>query len=110
VVHGPVKRLRSPLWHYTYDSLRDHIETLNRFSTITAQQRFVQGDAFLWIDLVTRPLLRFLRGYLLRGGFLDGSRGFIIAVLSAYGAFVKYAKLWELAGKRKGELRELPET
>ena len=44
VVNGPVKRLRNPIWHYTYDDIRDHLETLNRFSTITAQQRFVQGD------------------------------------------------------------------
>ena len=90
--------------------MREHIETLNRFSTITAQQRFVQGDTFRWTDILFRPLFRFLKGYLLKRGFMDGAHGFIIAVLSAYGAFVKYAKLWELHGQRRGEFREMPET
>jgi len=106
---GPVKRLRNPIWHYTYDDIHDHLETLNRFSTITAQQRFVQGSPFRWCDLLLRPGLRFLKGYLLRRGFLDGSHGFIIATFGAYGAFMKYAKLWELVRRQQARFSELPE-
>jgi len=29
-------------------------------------------------------------------GFRDGIRGLIIAFFTAYGVFLKYAKLWEL--------------
>jgi hypothetical protein len=29
-------------------------------------------------------------------GFLDGMPGFVIAVVSSYYVFLKYAKLWEL--------------
>lgn len=96
VVTGPVKRLRNPLYHYTYDDIEDHVVTLNRFSTITAQQKFVAGGQFHWHDLLLRPPLRFLKGYVLRGGFLDGTHGFLIAMLAAMGAALKYAKLWEL--------------
>jgi glycosyltransferase involved in cell wall biosynthesis len=96
IVNGPVKRLKSPLWHYTYDDVDDHLATLNRFSTITAQQKFMANAPFRWRDLLFRPALRFLKGYILRGGFLDGSHGFVIALLAAYGAAVKYIKLWEL--------------
>lgn len=109
VVRGPVKRLRNPIWHYTYDDLADHINTLNRFSTITAQQRFVQGCRFHWVDMLTHPIFRFLKGYLLRGGFRDGRHGLAIALMSSYGAFLKYAKQWELCLKHKTYFKELPD-
>lgn len=96
VVNGPVKRLRHPLWHYTYDDVEDHVATLHRFSTITAQQKFVSGARFHLTDLLFRPPFRFFKGYILRAGFLDGMPGLIIALLAMYGAYLKYIKLWEL--------------
>jgi glycosyltransferase involved in cell wall biosynthesis len=108
VVSGPVKRLHSAIWHYTYDDLRDHLDTLNRFSSITAQQKFIQGGRFRWCDLLLRPPLRFMRGYLMRAGFLDGTHGFIIALASAYGAYMKYAKLWELTLRERKPFQDLP--
>ncbi len=108
VVNGPVKRLKNCIWHYTYDDVRDHIETLNRFSTITAQQKFVSETPFHWYDLLFRPVFRFLKGYVLRAGFLDGSHGFIIALISSFGAFIKYAKLWELVVRQRDGFKELP--
>ena len=96
VVDGPVKTLRAPLYHFTYDNLADHIHTINRFSSITANEKFHRGDVFRWRDLFFRPPFRFFKSYILKSGLLDGRQGFIIAVLSAFGVFVKYAKLLEL--------------
>lgn len=108
-IQGPVKRLRNPVYHYTYDDIRDQNETLNRFSTITAQQKYVKDLSFRWVDLLFRPVFRFLKGYILRLGFLDGMPGFIIAVTNGYGAFLKYAKLWELHERQKKGFSELPQ-
>ncbi|MCX7818473.1 MAG: glycosyltransferase family 2 protein [Kiritimatiellae bacterium] len=108
VVTGPVKRLRNPLYHYTYDDIEDHVATLNRFSTITAQQKFVAGDRFHWHDLLLRPPLRFIKGYILRAGFLDGTHGLLIALLAAMGAALKYAKLWELHRQARLQGRAAP--
>lgn len=102
VVDGPVKTMRGHLYHYTYDDIRDHLETINRFSTITAQEKFRQGEAFWWSDILIRPLLRFVKAYLLRAGFLDGPQGLIIATVTAYGVFMKYAKMWELKQQAAG--------
>jgi len=109
VVHGPVKRLKNPIWHYTYDDIADQITTLNRFSTITAQQKHMNGIRHPLFHMLTRPALRFLRGYILRLGFLDGTRGFSIASAAAYGAFLKYAKCWELEQKSRDDYRDLPD-
>lgn len=95
-VDGPVKTLRSPLYHFTYDDITDHIETLNRFSSISAREKFAHGEKFRWTDLIFRPPWRFFKSYILKRGFLDGWQGFIIARMSSYGVFIKYAKLMEL--------------
>lgn len=96
IVNGQVKTLNGHLRHYTYDDIRDHMDTVNRFSTITAQEKFRQGERFRWFDLLFRPAHRFIKAYLLRLGFMDGTQGFLIAMISTYGVFAKYAKIWEL--------------
>jgi glycosyltransferase involved in cell wall biosynthesis len=110
VVNGPVKRLTHPLWHYTYDDVADHLATINRFSSITARQRYVQNSPFRWHDLIFRPILRFFKGYLMRRGFMDGAHGFVIAILCAYGVFVKYAKQWEMEQRNRKDFRGLPQA
>lgn len=107
-VNGPVKRLSAPIYHYTYDDIHDHLDTINRFSTITARQRFTQENPLLWSDLLLRPFLRFLKGYVLKRGFMDGMHGLVIAILNSYGVFVKYAKLWELAKRRHSSFQQFP--
>lgn len=107
-VNGGVKTLRGKLYHYTYDGLHDHLETMNRFSSITAQEKFRIHSSFRWSDFLLRPPFRFLKAYLLRGGFLDGRRGFLIALISAFGVCMKYAKLWELEHQKRRQDRARP--
>ncbi len=96
LVTGPIKRLKGCLFHYTYDDLFDQIATQNRFSTISSESLYNEPRRFSGFDLVFRPMFRFFKGYILKRGFMDGFRGFIIANLIAIGVFFKYAKLWEL--------------
>jgi len=100
-VDGPIQTLQFPLYHFTYDDMADHIHTLNRFSSISAGEKFTHGEKFHWRDILFRPPWRFLKSYFLKRGFLDGQQGFIIALMSSYGVFIKYAKLMELWIQRK---------
>ncbi|MBI2439867.1 MAG: glycosyltransferase family 2 protein [Lentisphaerae bacterium] len=95
VVEGPVKRLSGCLHHYTYDDIADQVLTMNRFSTIAAAGLHEERPSFFGSDLLFRPAYRFFKGYILKRGFLDGYRGFIIALLNSISVFLKYAKLWE---------------
>ena len=106
LVQGVVKRLRGPIWHYTYKDLFDHLNTMNRFSSISARSKHEQGDRFRWRDFLFRPIWRFAKGYFVKVGVLDGLRGFVIASVSAFGVSMKYAKLWELQW-REGPAKEL---
>lgn len=94
---------RGNLEHYTYRSIADHLQQMNRFTQVGAEKLYEQGKRRAFLDMLFRPPWRFVHMYLLRRGFLDGKAGFVVAVLHAYAGFLKYAKLWELVRKgRKG--------
>lgn len=95
-VSGRVKRLRNPLYHYTYTDISNQMSTLNRFTSISADGKHKAGRAYRLSDLVFRPFFRFIRCYILKRGFLDGVPGLVVASFSSFGVFVKYAKLWEV--------------
>ena len=53
------------------------------------------------LRMAGHPPLAFLRNYVARGGFRDGTVGFIISAMNAYYVFLKFAKLWELQRRRR---------
>jgi glycosyltransferase involved in cell wall biosynthesis len=95
-VDGPVERLRGELQHYSFRDLSDQIDRIQLHSGQAARALAADGRRARLRDLVLRPPARFLRGYFLKLGFLDGAAGFVIACAIAYSVFLKYAKLWEL--------------
>jgi hypothetical protein len=46
--------------------------------------------------LFLSPLVRFVKFYLLRRGFLDGVPGLVHIAIGCFNSFAKYAKLMEL--------------
>ncbi len=95
IVDGRVKYLKTPLFHYTYTDITNQLATINRFSSISAVGKHKSRRRVRLVDLTIRPILRFLRCYILKRGFLDGIPGLIIAAFTAVSVFSKYAKLWE---------------
>jgi len=93
VVDGPIGRLKSPILHFSYRDVADHVATINRFSTRGAAQ--VEASRFVAIQMFTHPLWRFFNFYILRGGFLEGGRGLYAAMSAAFYVFLKYAKIYE---------------
>ena len=94
-VAGGTARLDGDLEHFSYRDISDQLERIQRFSTDGAAALHADGRKFRMWDLCLRPPLRFLRSYLLKRGFLDGTAGFFIAVATGFHVFLKYAKLWE---------------
>lgn len=93
-VKGAVRRLGGELRHEPYRSFADHLQTIDRYTTITAEQMQREGRRARWLDVVVRPPARFWVFYVLRRGFLDGWRGLLLAYLAAHYVRLKYAKLW----------------
>lgn len=108
IVEGPVGRLSSPLHHFTYSGIADHVARINRFSDLGAQKLYAKGKRCRLGHLLLWPAGRFLRSYVLKLGVLDGFPGFVIAVLNGYSMFLRYAKLREIW--KKGErIEPLPD-
>lgn len=94
-VDGPVGRLTTALVHHSYRDVSDFLRRADRYSTLAAEEWARSGQPFRPHQLLTAPLGRFLSMYVLHRGFLDGWRGFLLAVLYAYYVFVRSAKIWE---------------
>ena len=95
-VRGRVERLPGEFAHWSYRDLADQVERSQEFSRLQAAAMHAAGRHARTRDLWLRPPARFLRAYLLKQGFRDGVPGFVIAVVTAFYVFLKYAKLWEI--------------
>ncbi|MFN7918601.1 MAG: glycosyltransferase family 2 protein [Bryobacteraceae bacterium] len=91
-VTGTVGSLESNLLHFTCDSLAEHLRTMDRYTTLAAEQLIDQKIAVSWHMLVFDPLWTFFRTYFLKQGFRDGVEGLCIAYMAAFYNFLKYAK------------------
>ncbi len=100
VLDGRCAFLTHDLWHLPYRSLSEHLETIDRYTTIMATGLHARGQRATVADLVLRPWAHFLKGYVLKRGFLDGWRGLLLAQLGANYVRLRYAKL--LALQRAG--------
>jgi glycosyltransferase involved in cell wall biosynthesis len=89
--------LKHPLLHAPYASVDQYFEKLDRYSRWWADDRFERGERASALKVVTRPPLRFLTMYVLKGGFLDGAAGAVLACMAAASVFAKYAKLWGMS-------------
>jgi len=96
LVDGQVRRLKNHLEHYTYRNIADHIERINRFTSISSGELMKAGRRWRFSDVLLRPAARFVHSYILQRGFMEGFAGFHVAFTSAVYVFLKYAKLWEL--------------
>jgi glycosyltransferase involved in cell wall biosynthesis len=95
LVKGHVGALAEPILHQSYRGLEDFVARSNRYSTLAAHQIVSRGGRAGLAELALRPLGRFLSMYVLHAGFLDGWRGFVLAVLYANYVFLRTAKAWE---------------
>ena len=91
-VDGRVGHLRSNLLHFTCDSLSEHLRTMDRYTTLAAEQLVSQGGKIGWSKLLLDPPWTFFKTYVVDRGFLDGAEGLAIAYMAALYNFLKYAK------------------
>jgi glycosyltransferase involved in cell wall biosynthesis len=91
--------LRNPLIHYSYSNLDQYFSKFNNYTSRLAQEEYEKGIRvnrwnFLMLFII-KPLIWFLRKYILGRGFQDGRKGFFISFSSSLVIFFTYAKLRE---------------
>jgi len=97
-VHAPIKIqdpgvFRGRIIHYSVSDMSSWVNKINRYSSWKAQDKCERGVRLPLLHLVFRPPIRFTKDFILRRGFLDGWRGFLIASMSAFAELIMSAKL-----------------
>ena len=99
-VQGTVKELKGDILHFSYRSMADHLRTINSFTDVAAGEKLKKGVRFPLLRMIVHPPFKFLKMYILKQGFREGTAGFIVAVMGTFYVFLKYAKLWEMQERR----------
>ena len=91
---GPVGRLTHDLRHFAYRDVSHHITTIDRYTTLAAEQMLADGRQVSAFDILVHPPAAFLRNYILKRGWMAGAPGLIISALNSYYVLVKLTKAW----------------
>jgi glycosyltransferase involved in cell wall biosynthesis len=101
VADGPVERLSGDLMHASAESIDAYIAKQNRYTTLQAQALHARGERAKAAQLALSPLVRFVRYYVVKRGFLDGAPGFAHIAIGAFASFLKYVKLRALESEER---------
>jgi glycosyltransferase involved in cell wall biosynthesis len=96
-----VTRVKGDIYHWYCSSFEEHINKVNRFSTIMAGEYFKKGRKAGFWTAVVHKWWRFIRTYFIGAGFLDGFQGHSACSISAYASFLKYVKLQKMNADAK---------
>jgi glycosyltransferase involved in cell wall biosynthesis len=94
-IKGDTDHFKSPLEHYSFPNQRSHIAKNIEYAGHACDGLKAHHRQAGVSDLTLRPLWKFIDGYFLKCGFLDGAAGFFIAIHSAYATFLRYTYLYE---------------
>ncbi len=101
ITTGKIGFLKNKLYHNTYRSFDHHMEKLNRYAFLQAQDYDKKTGNLTAYHFVLKPMFRFFKHYLIQGGFRDGKVGLIIAYNHSYSVFMRYVRLWLLRRNQK---------
>ena len=88
-----VGALDGELMHYPYEDLPHQVVKIAKYSKWAAEDMHARGRRASVADVLLRPAWRFMRDYFVFSGWRDGRAGFIVATVSAFSVFCKYACL-----------------
>jgi glycosyltransferase involved in cell wall biosynthesis len=93
--------LKGNILHYSFYTVAQHLDQINKFSDIKARADFNRGKRSGILKIVFIPAFKFFRNYVLRLGFMDGYYGYVICRNSAFSAYLRYIKLKQLNDTKK---------
>jgi hypothetical protein len=93
----PVVRLTGDLLHDSAESLARYMEKQDRYTTLQAEQMLAAGRHPGVFQMLLSPVVRFVKFYFVRLGFLDGIPGLVHIAIGCKNSFEKYAKARRMA-------------
>ncbi|MCP4929857.1 MAG: hypothetical protein GY918_12450 [Gammaproteobacteria bacterium] len=104
---GETITLKGRLLHFTHRDYGHAMHKNAEYAWLGSQKYFRKGKrCHSLVSALLRSIWTFILIYMLRGGFLDGSVGFLTAVNYTQNNFNKYAGLWTLTRMEKLKNRQ----
>jgi glycosyltransferase involved in cell wall biosynthesis len=97
---GEVGTLGGDLLHDSAETLERYLAKQDRYTTLAAQEALAAGKRAGVARLLLSPLVRFIKFYLVRLGFLDGWPGLVHILIGCRNSYTKYAKMRALQGRQ----------
>ena len=100
LVSVPIETLREPFRHETYRDLEEVLRKVDHYSSAGAAMAARNGRRGGVAQALAHGLWSFVRTYFIKGGWLDGAEGLMLALSNAETSYYKYVKLWLLLKQR----------
>tara|TARA_B100001250_G_scaffold86265_1_gene71363 strand:- start:305 stop:1087 length:783 start_codon:yes stop_codon:yes gene_type:complete len=96
LVEGDIKTIELKIIHNGMPNISKQLGNLNRYSRYEADEMLKKGEKFMFSKWIVGSIAIFFKKYFFQFGFLDGWRGFLLAIYTAFYFFISYAKFLEL--------------
>ena len=101
-VKGKSAKLKSVIKHYSFNSIEQAFEKINRYSTLQAHELYKTKVNVSGPKIFIHGLSAFFRSFFSLKGYKDGMHGLIISMMDTLTNLLTYTKMWELQ-RRKSE-------
>lgn len=99
-VSGETGKLKNKLIHYSYTDYESYKKKMESYGKFKAKEAFSKGIKPNFLSASLHPLYKFLYAFVIRRGFLDGRKGYIICKLNAYSVTVRYRELQKMYSEK----------
>jgi glycosyltransferase involved in cell wall biosynthesis len=99
VGEGEIGELKHPLIH-RLPSVSGLLDKINHYSTLEAEYRYREGVKSSLLHIALYSPAKFIRNYIFRLGFVDGTPGLIMAVLMSFHSYLTWTKLYILCRQK----------
>lgn len=95
-VKGATGELKNPMLHYPHQTISEFLRKINFYAELRSRELYEENTRVHYLSIISYPLGKFVMNYFIKGGFKDGVKGAIIAILMSLHSFLVRAKLWLL--------------
>ncbi len=99
-INGNAGYLKNPILHYPYETISQYIKKFDFYTSFEANFLYSNSvninffNTYKWI--IHKPIIRFMKRYILKLGFLDSFPGLFAALGDCAVYIVTYIKLWDI--------------
>jgi len=91
--NSTIGHLKGDILHYSYHHPEDHDKQIEYFTNIASKAFVANGKKPFFMQAQISAIIKFIKCYFIKLGFLDGKEGWIISTKSSYAAYLKYKKI-----------------